>query len=694
MKALDFLDLVWGEREGWVDIPSKVNGHWVAWHGEWPEDRDNIERRINSALEDEEDIYFSVAQFTDRGRRIEDTLPSSWLWADLDEVTPDDCSASGYAPTIAWASSPNRYQALWRMDRELRPRTLEQLNRALSYTLGADRGGWDLTQVLRIPGTRNYKYDEAPTVEVVMQGDLTYHPGKLWRRVKDAAPVVPQGTIQQGTRKGKASRVPGRAKSLLRVRPEQVVEGERSARLWELSCLLAESGRDEEEIYTLVAPTPWNKWADLHTGERRLRQDIRKALRHVGAKSTRKSTSPPSSNGDSPNGKVKEKRVDFTEDVDLSEPSVDAEEASIRLPFSGYSDFMAQPMTTPRWLIEGIWVHQSHGIISGDPKTSKSLLTLAMGISVASGKPFLGEFPVHTTGPVLIVQEENSPWDVQDKMRKLSRFYGIIKSEDIEVSKPRQGDVGYSMRLAFPDDIPLHILNNWGYDMGEEEHREALETAIQEIQPVMVVLDPLYLMVGDADTDKDGAMRPYLRWLLHLRHTYGLAPIVVHHFTKSRHDSAGGIKKFGNRMAGTGALYRWVDSALYVEAEEPESPWNRRLRINREFRAVAPQKSLDTLMEIGEYGQSRMKVAVSDYSASGQLDILVVNEPGITLTQAAEVLGMDKRTVRKLAVGSEKIAMEGGGQGRGNTWKLYPFVEGKAKGEKKRAKKVKEKKEG
>jgi hypothetical protein len=698
-STLDFLTLVWGERMGWVDIPSKAGGHWIPFSASWPEDRPLIERRIESCLEDSEDVYFSVAMFGEQGRRIKDTMPSRWLWADLDRVDPTDCAALDLTPTVCWESSPFRYQALWKLTKGLKPETLAKVNRALSYTIGADKGGWDLTQVLRPVGTRNFKYPSGPEVMLVYDDGPEYEAGDIWNLVRGAGGVHldkrspgPARSLPAGSSAGAG--IPARARALLATPAERVVEGERSARLWELSCLLLEAGLGEDEVLELVAPSAWNKWGITQRGLNRLADDIGRAADKVAQQQV---IAPAHTNGHKPgaeHAKVdRVTRIDEEElqEFDLSSPSDEyddeEEEKRITLPFVKYSGFMAQNLEAPRWLIENIWMAQSHGIIGGEAKASKSLLAMAMGLSIASGRPFFGleQFPVSTPGPVLMVQEENTPWDVQDKLRKMARLYGLIHGADIERTPALKGSVaGQVVRLSFPTDAPLMLLNNFGFDMSDEAYREALEETIQREGASMVVLDPLYLMLGDADADKSRDVRGFQKWLLHLRYTYGCAVVLVHHFGKPRMDDN---RRPGHRLLGSGTWYNWVDSALYAEAKEP-TDWfvpgqklkvNRSLKVEREWRSAAPAEQLLLRMHIGKPGSLRLIVqgreGLSVYEEIRRA-VADAGEEGILLTELAKTLNLDRRTVRKYTVGTGKYRVEGAKRGRGQSFRIWEATDG------------------
>jgi hypothetical protein len=672
MDSEDFLELVYGDREGWIDLPAKVGPYWVPYHLEWEgEATTAVSRRIDSCLRDEESLYFSVTMFREKGRDYDDAMGTHWLWADLDEVNPAVAGRHGILPTVAWSSSPGRYQALWALDSRLSPKALEKVNRALSYFLGADRGGWDLTQVLRLPGTRNYKYPGGPPVEVLwLDPDLIYSPRDVWNVVRSADTDEVRLSAGEGLPRRP---LPARARALLRVPADSVVEGERSARLWQIECLLAEAGWGEDDIYAAVWDCAWNKWASVGTGERRLRREIRKALNHVRRRVAAGDSVESRRGHDEDTGEVGEGEAG---EVDGQEGDaggrVDAEGRWIR-----YASFMAMEMPEPKWLVEGIWTAGSHGIIGGEPKTSKTTLALALAMAVASGRPMLGRFSVGTPGPVLMVQEENAPWMMQDRMRKIASSMGLIQGVT-RASGP--GSLGpTTVDLEFPHDLPIRLLNNSGFDLGDEECRELLEEEVADVRPVLVILDPLYLMFGSANTDKSHEIVPFLKWLLRLRYEYEVAIALVHHFRKQTVGM--GVVRPGQRVMGSGMFHGWVDSAMYASALEPKHEADEKkmgVHLELEFRSMAPRRPLEMWLEMDEPGGLGFKASVEEYNLTSLIVSLIRDEPGVTAKALAEATGVDMRVVLGRArdatteEGERLIAVTSSKNGRGRSFQLWP----------------------
>jgi hypothetical protein len=170
MDSEDFLELVYGDREGWIDLPAKVGPYWVPYHLEWEgEATTAVSRRIDSCLRDEESLYFSVTMFREKGRDYDDAMGTHWLWADLDEVNPAVAGRHGILPTVAWSSSPGRYQALWALDSRLSPKALEKVNRALLLRCSG---------LIPTSSTRRATYGTLYGVPILMRYDCP--PGKAY----------------------------------------------------------------------------------------------------------------------------------------------------------------------------------------------------------------------------------------------------------------------------------------------------------------------------------------------------------------------------------------------------------------------------------------------------------------------------------------------------------------------------------
>jgi hypothetical protein len=146
---------------------------------DFPEQAEQAEAwaRQQDALNRE--VYFCVhLLFTDR-RIKENAAPIVTIWTDADAA---DLGKSPIEPTAVVESSPGRLQTYARLSRPVSPARAEELNKRWGLAFGADISGYDLSQVLREPGTRNNKYPDRPTVRILSIDDsITYDPDDLDR---------------------------------------------------------------------------------------------------------------------------------------------------------------------------------------------------------------------------------------------------------------------------------------------------------------------------------------------------------------------------------------------------------------------------------------------------------------------------------------------------------------------------------
>ena len=140
---------------------------------EWPREAKRVENFI-LRVERRDNVYFCINLLTKRERKKENCQPTDLLWADLDAVNPD--AIGDYPPPIVVRTSPGRWQGIWRMTTKLSPFQAEDYSRRLAYHLGADKSGWDLGQLLRVPLLINWKYNTPVQVELQRLSEITAEP--------------------------------------------------------------------------------------------------------------------------------------------------------------------------------------------------------------------------------------------------------------------------------------------------------------------------------------------------------------------------------------------------------------------------------------------------------------------------------------------------------------------------------------
>lgn len=606
-----FLSRVWSEQPGAPRaFISCRNGK------QWSDKGVDPSQRIKTWPNKGFDLYFTpnVFKALDGGRRHENMWLSSWLYADLDEVDPRSLPIP---PTIAWETSMGHYQCMWYLPRSLTPKNHEKLNKHLTYYVGADKSGWDRTQVLRIPGSVSTKYDKPFFVRLLWDDGQTYAPKAIWEQVRRvsiphsddkpppdlALPELTSSTVQH-----KYS-LPSKARRLIaatRVKKDD----DRSARLWELECLLLKAGVPPEEALIVARDTVWNKYRGQRRELRQLWTEINKAKKNVGIKVSQ--------------GAGKFQR-------------------------EGYTELLNADLPAPDWMVEGVWSQNAHGLIAGQSKSYKSTIALDLAISVASGTPFLGQFEIPERGPVLFVQEENTRNDLQARLKAISRSRGLLKTPEPSRSMSN-GQVRVDFSAAKAKKVPIEFLNNKRVDLGSDDDMEKLEEAVKEMQPKLLVLDPLYLLTPGVDENSAHAMVPILNRLLHLKHDYDLGILVVHHYKKQDHNHP---IRGGERISGTSAFYRWFESALYME--RTDDPFT--VKMTPEHRTHPPQGVIQ--LEFNDFNTGyEVYVERAKEKAAARFDqlreIVSMNE-GISVSKLARAIGekgKDPRTIRRQAQGA------------------------------------------
>lgn len=247
-----------------VATMSASSKRWEDHFFEWPVSVDELLKFGKKFPQEKYNIYFCPTPFMNPQRKKSYVIGSKLLWADLDEINPKDCE---HVPQIAWKSSDQRYAALWILDDFYPTDMIEQRNKAMSYAVGADRGGWDLTQVLRMPGTINHKYDPPHRVRVLWFKETKYKLDKLPEHIYEN--LDPREILKEYRRKIKPS-------TLKLLTSKNATEGKRSDVIWKLNNAMAEQGINAHIRFNLLKGSVWNKFAGRADEDTQLMREIEK----------------------------------------------------------------------------------------------------------------------------------------------------------------------------------------------------------------------------------------------------------------------------------------------------------------------------------------------------------------------------------------------------------------------------------
>lgn len=447
----DYFFLASKSRSGkWIDHPIKRD----QWHK-----ADEIIAKHRSG-----DLYMCPHGFTEPIRRKEYAVDPFLLYADLDEADPRDLAIR---PSIAIESSPGRFVGYWHTDNP----ASEDLNRRLAYSVSADTSGWDRTQVLRIPGTRNRKYSPAPQVKVLWANGPTYRLEKLNRMLPEVAGTTLHSSEESAALKvyrKYENHIPRWArKELLEGNPRT---GKRSEVLWKLQGALIEAGCSSEECFILLWASPWNKFADRRGGEDQLRNELDKNLaRRI--------------NHESPEDKKK------------------ADNVWNPLPIS--MDMVERRNID--WLVPGMLARKELTIVEGDPGLGKSYLVQVISGLICDGKPIpVLDHYKPPCGNVAYFDTENTG-DTVTKAR-------LEENGVVNLNRYFQGEEAFTI--------------------DDEERWQLVVDRLSELKPELVVFDTINTYIGSTDTYRSSETQQAMGFFKYIATSLNCAVILLRHLTK------------------------------------------------------------------------------------------------------------------------------------------------------------------
>lgn len=171
-----------------------------------------------------------------------------------------------------------------------------------------------------------------------------------------------------------------------------------------------------------------------------------------------------------------------------------------------------------RFLVEGLWPEDAYGVVGAEPKAGKTWFQLDLCVSVATGTPWLGRFPVKQ-GYVATYCGEGGARNIVRRIRAICESKGIPTT-----------------------DLDTLWVGERAPHLNDPRAVEQLAIDIEEFHPTLVVVDPLYLAGAGSKGSDLYAMAETLGPIQAICQSTRSALVLVHHWNKT--GSGSGAQRF------------------------------------------------------------------------------------------------------------------------------------------------------
>lgn len=369
LSTSDFVNELFDGEEGVVYAPYVKGNRFYQQFFQWPKQKDNLIEALTT--NDRRDVYLSPSLFS-KAIILPTTFKGTrYVWTEFDGKLPED--PPPVEPTIRIQSSDEGYEHwYWRLDHwETDPNKITSITKRLAYHLQADLSAWDYAQILRPPGTLNYKYKEPKKVFVVSSNGQVYN--------IDVFKEIPEPPSQIDITINK-SNLPKIDKLIATYKwtddaydlfTKTLTAPKRSTQLTRLTYELIEMGMSNEEIFVLLRDAD-RRCKKFYNGNVRRNDADKRLLGLISYCRGRKA-----------------KQLEITDKSTVYR----------------FNDFLETEIEM-KWVIPGILPVAGSGVVFGPSAVGKSTWALRMGIQIACGESeFLG-WPIERSQKVMFVSLE------------------------------------------------------------------------------------------------------------------------------------------------------------------------------------------------------------------------------------------------------------------------------------------------
>lgn len=476
----EFIEFLFGGLSGvaYVALKNPVadsNGsyEWTQKYFNYPEDSDRMETVIYEA-QNSYDVYLSPVLYKEPNYRLENVKVSNVVWTEFDGNAPVSYEIP---PSLrVRSSSASNEHVYWRLNEPITDVVrLQEINRAITYSLGADSSAWDATQILRPPETTNYKYDPPVDVTIILNSDTSYDI-EIFNAIPSAPiPITPDWQPNQ---------IPEVAKVILKYpfsdaaaelfSKPKLDHGARSTGLMQLAYFCCEMGMTNPEIYAVLhnADERWKKFAG--------RKDQAKRLAHIITVARNK------------------------------HPEPEEEEESFTFLFD-FVSFLNTDIDID-WVIEGMLMENGSMLMVGPGGIGKTQITMRFAMQLALGRDYW-HYTIAKPRKMLFLSLEMGHGELKVFGKTMAQS---LKGSDLSVLQEN-----------------LHIIpHGEKWPLNKPEGQEQLLNIIEDIRPDGIMVDS----VGSAiqgSINNDEHVQDLIDFNDRIRKRYGVFLWYIHHMRKS-----------------------------------------------------------------------------------------------------------------------------------------------------------------
>lgn len=294
------------------------------------------------------------------------------------------------------------------------------------------------------------------------------------------------------------------------------------------------------------------------------------------------------------------------------------------------------------WLVSDWLPDASITFLISPPESYKTWILLDLAVSVSAGVPFLGSYQVNSTGPTLIIQQEDSHSGLTDRL-------ALIVEQKLGLTAKVDGDI---WQVPSMPDLPIYVHPSRMLRFDNKKVIEELEKQIEVIKPKVVMIDPLYSTTSSTDnymSDLANQMMVLKAW----RDKYGCSFVIAHHSKKNLDpDSTAREDSWGSQF-----LNAFLEAGWQIR-RNPKLAQNE-IVVRRHSKVMGNQKPISLTFNISTTYPMKYEVATRGYEPStpnpenrqpaqaSLLDLIQEEDDGMTQADMCTRTGKGRSTISR-----------------------------------------------